>query len=163
MEAIVQPVEWTDWPEVARSVFEAMRSPAGENLVIEKNIFVENVLPASVMRDLTDDDMEAYRAPYATAGESRRPTLTWPRQIPIAGEPADVTEIVTKYGAWLAESRLPKLFINADPGAILTGRQREYCRTWPNQTEVTVKGLHFIQEDSPEEIGTAIREWFQAL
>ena len=163
MEAIVQPVEWTDWPEVARSVFEAMRSPVGESLVIEKNIFVENVLPASIMRDLTEDEMDAYRAPYATAGESRRPTLTWPRQLPIAGEPADVTEIVTKYGAWLAESKLPKLFINADPGAILTGRQREYCRTWPNQTEVTVKGLHFIQEDSPEEIGTAIREWFQGL
>ena len=107
--------------------------------------------------------MEVYRAPFVEPGESRRPTLTWPRQIPLSGEPADVVKIVGDYAEWLRESPLPKLFINAEPGAILTGPQREFCRSWPNQREVTVKGSHFIQEDSPDEIGSAIRDWHKAL
>jgi haloalkane dehalogenase len=126
-------------------------------------MFVERILPGSVLRQLTEEEMETYRHPYLEPGESRRPTLTWPRQLPIDGEPADVSEIVTNYSNWLSKSELPKLFINADPGAILTGKQREYCRTWPNQTEVTVKGVHFIQEDSPEQIGQALHDFIQPL
>jgi haloalkane dehalogenase len=163
MEAIVQPVSWDTWPEAARSIFQAMRSEVGEELVLEKNIFVEGILPNAIIRDLTSDEMAVYRAPYLEPGESRRPTLTWPRQIPIDGEPQDVARIVEAYGAWMAENDLPKLFINADPGSILTGPQREFCRTWRNQTEVTVSGLHFIQEDSPEEIGLAIAAWRSLL
>lgn len=164
MEAIVTPLRWNDWPERARNMFQAMRGRAGEELVLEKNIFVERILPASVMRELTEAEMEHYRKPYLAAGESRRPTLTWPRQIPIDGEPADVTAIVNDYAAWLRQSGSPpKLFVNADPGSILVGRQRELCRTWPNQREVTVKGLHFIQEDSPHEIGELIADWYRSL
>ena len=163
MEAIVRPVTWEDWPEAARQVFRGFRSPAGEEMVLEKNIFVERVLPGSVLRGLTEQEMEVYRRPYLEAGESRRPTLTWPREIPIDGEPADVVEIVSAYGDWLANTDVPKLFINADPGAILTGPQREFCRSWPNQKEVTVKGSHFIQEDSPAEIGQAIADWYGTL
>jgi len=159
MEAIVRPVSWQEWPEAARTLFENFRSPAGESMVLDKNIFVENVLPASILRGLTDAEKEVYGRPYTEAGESRRPTLTWPRQIPLAGEPADVVEIVQSYADWLIGSDLPKLFINAEPGTILTGRQREFCRSWPNQSEVTVAGSHFIQEDSPDEIGQAIAEW----
>jgi haloalkane dehalogenase len=103
--------------------------------------------------------MSVYRSPYLTPGESRRPTLTWPRQIPIDGEPDDVHEIVTSYASWMANNNLPKLFVNAEPGSILTGDQRAFCRTWKNQTEVTVAGLHFVQEDSPDEIGEAISSW----
>ena len=156
MEAVVCPLTWDDWPEGGRGVFQGFRSPAGEEMVLEKNIFVEKILPRSVLRGLTEDEMTVYRAPYLEPGESRRPTLTWPRQIPIAGEPSDVVAIVEDYGAWLAESGVPKLFVNADPGSILVGRQREFCRTWPNQEEVTVQGSHFIQEDSPDEIGAAL-------
>ena len=159
MEAIVRPVAWADWPEAARSIFGALRSDAGETMVLDKNVFVERILPASVIRDLTDGEMQVYRAPYLEPGESRRPTLTWPRQIPIDGEPADVHEIVSSYASWMEANDLPKLFINADPGSILIGPQREFCRTWKNQTEVTVRGLHFIQEDSPDEIGQAIATW----
>ena len=159
MEAIVRPVTWDGWPEAAVSLFQNLRSPAGETMVLEKNMFVENVLPASVVRDLTDPEMTEYRRPYLEAGESRRPTLTWPREIPLAGEPADVTEIVQSYADWLSASDVPKLFVNADPGAILIGAQREFCRGWPNQTEITVAGTHFIQEDSPHEIGAAIANW----
>jgi haloalkane dehalogenase len=159
MEAIVRPVTWDDWPEAAVSLFQNLRSPAGETMVLEKNMFVENVLPASVVRDLTDAEMTEYRRPYLEAGESRRPTLTWPREIPLAGEPADVTEIVQSYADWLSASDVPKLFVNADQGTILTGTQREFCRGWPNQTEITVAGTHFIQEDSPDEIGAAIASW----
>ncbi len=151
MEAIVRPVSWDEWPETARKIFQAMRSPAGEEMVLEKNVFVERILPASVLRGLTEMEMEVYRSPYLEPGESRRPTLTWPRQIPIDGEPADVVAIVDAYARWLAVSDLPKLFINADPGVILAGAQREFCRAWPNQREITVKGSHFIQEDSPAE------------
>ena len=156
MEAIVRPLTWAEWPEPARKVFQAMRSPAGEEMVLEKNIFVERILPLSVLRGLTDAEMAVYRKPYVAPGESRRPTLTWPRQIPIDGEPADVVAIVGEYARWLATSALPKLFVNADPGVILTGAQRDFCRTWPQQDEVTVRGSHFIQEDSPHEIGRAL-------
>ena len=163
MEAIVRPVTWDDWPEAAVSLFQNFRSPAGETMVLEKNIFVENVLPASVIRDLTDAEKTEYGRPYLEAGESRRPTLTWPREIPLEGEPADVTEIVQDYADWLSASDVPKLFVNADPGTILIGAQREFCRGWPNHTEVTVAGTHFIQEDSPDEIGTAIANWLANL
>ncbi len=163
MEAIVRPVSWADWPEPAVSLFQNFRSPAGESMVLEKNIFVENVLPASVIRELTEAEKTEYRRPFLEAGESRRPTLTWPREIPLEGEPADVTEIVQSYADWLSSSEIPKLFVNADPGTILIGGQREFCRAWPNQTEVTVAGRHFIQEDSPHEIGAAIAEWLGKL
>ncbi len=157
MEAIVRPIpSWDIWPDNARSIFQGFRSDAGESLVLEKNIFVERVLPGSVLRGLTEAEMAVYLKPFEKPGEDRRPTLTWPRQIPIEGEPADVTEIVQNYADWLKESELPKLFINADPGSILTGPQRDFCRTWPNQMEITVKGTHFIQEDSPDEIGRAV-------
>jgi haloalkane dehalogenase len=163
MEAIVQPASWADWPEEARPVFEAMRGDAGEKIILEKNVFVENILPASILRDVTDAEMDEYRRPYVEPGESRRPTLTWPRQIPIDGSPSDVHEIVSSYSAWMAENEIPKLFINADPGSILRGEPRRLCRTWKNQTEVTVAGIHFIQEDSPDEIGRAIRDWRDQL
>jgi haloalkane dehalogenase len=163
MEAIVRPLTWDEWPEPARGLFQAFRSPAGESMVLEKNIFVDNVLPASILRKLDEAEKAVYGRPYLEAGESRRPTLTWPRQIPLDREPADVTEIAQSYADWLAQSSVPKLFINADPGTILTGAQREFCRSWPNQTEVTVKGSHFIQEDSPDEIGEAVANWYRKL
>lgn len=156
MEAIVQPMGWDDLPQSMQGIFKGMRSSAGEEMVLEKNVFVERILPASIQRELTAEEMAEYRRPFAEPGEDRRPTLTWPRQIPIDGEPADVTEIVADYGRWLAASELPKLFVNADPGIILTGRQREFCRSWPNQEEITVPGLHFIQEDSSQAIGEAL-------
>ena len=163
MEAIVRPVTWEDWPAAARGIFQGFRSEAGEDMVLQKNVFVERVLPGSVLRGLTEDEMAVYRKPFAEAGESRRPTLTWPREIPIEGEPADVVAIAQQYAEWLAQSPVPKLFINAEPGAILTGPQREFCRTWPNQQEVTVPGNHFIQEDSPRAIGEAIATWYGSL
>ena len=156
MEAIVRPVTWQEWPEGARKIFQAMRSPGGEEMVLQKNVFVERILPASVIRSLAPEEMERYRGPYREVGESRRPTLTWPREIPVDGEPADVARIVQNYADWLMKSPMPKLFINADPGSILVGPQREFCRRWPNQREVTVRGNHFVQEDSPDEIGRAI-------
>jgi haloalkane dehalogenase len=163
MEAIVQPVSWDDWPGVARGIFQAFRSPAGEDMVLVNNVFVEQVLPGAVLRGLTDEEMAHYRRPFSEPGETRRPTLSWPRQIPIDGEPADVVEIVSNYAEWLPSTPVPKLFINAEPGAILTGRQREFCRTWSHQREVTVPGSHFVQEDSPEQIGEALSEWYQTL
>ena len=163
MEAIVRPVSWDEFPADATPVFQGFRSPAGEAMVLEKNLFVERVLPGSVLRGLTDEEMAVYRRPYLEAGESRRPTLTWPRQIPIDGEPADVVAVAQEYSDWLAGSNVPKLFINAEPGALITGATREFCRAWPNQTEVTVKGSHFIQEDSPTEIGAALADWLPTL
>ncbi len=163
MEAIVLHYDWSDWPDDARKIFQGFRSPAGEEMVLDKNYFVELVLPASVIRKMTDAEMDIYRRPFLNSGEDRRPTLTWPRQIPIEGQPADVVEIVTTYGPWLAASDIPKLFINAEPGAILRGRAREFCRTWSNQKEVTVKGNHFIQEDSPDEIGQAIAAFIRGM
>lgn len=163
MEAIVRPVTWMEWPEAARNIFQAMRSKAGEEIVLTKNVFVERILPSAILRDLTNEEMEEYRRPYVKPGESRRPILTWPRQIPIEGEPPHMVETVQRYADWLSESEVPKLFINAEPGSILTGSQREFARSWPNQKEVTVAGRHFIQEDSPNEIGRAIREWLNSL
>ena len=159
MEAIVCPLSWTDWNQEARPIFEGFRSPAGEVMALEKNIFVERVLPGSILRELEETEMAVYRRPFFKPGENRRPTLTWPREIPIEGEPEDVSRIVSRYAEWLAESKIPKLFINAEPGAILIGAQREFCRSWSNQKEVTVPGSHFIQEDSPDAIGEAIYEW----
>jgi len=163
MEALVKTINWEDFPENARGAFQGFRSKAGESMVLDKNIFVERVLPGAVIRNLTDEEMNHYRKPYLDPGEDRRPTLTWPRQIPIEGEPPEVCQIVDDYGVWLARCDLPKLFINADPGSILTGRQREYCRSWPNQREVTVKGAHFVQEDSPDEIGQAVAAFVKSI
>ncbi len=163
MEGIVCPVTWEDWPEAARGIFQGFRSPKGEDLVLQRNMFVEAVLPSSIIRKLGEEEMQHYRAPFSSP-DDRQPTLNWPRQIPIDGEPADMVELVASYGQWLAgNAQLPKLFINADPGSILTGRPREFCRGWPNQTEVTVKGNHFIQEDSPREIGQAVAQWMAGL
>ncbi|MBJ38591.1 MAG: haloalkane dehalogenase [Gammaproteobacteria bacterium] len=159
MEAIVRPLTWDEWPAAARSIFEGFRSDGGEEMILERNLFVERVLPNSIIRELTDAEMNAYRAPFRTAGEDRRPTLTWPRQIPIDGEPEDVTQIVSDYAEWLQAANVPKLLINARPGSILVGNQLEFCRGWPNQTEVNVDGLHFIQEDSPDDIGRAVAEF----
>ena len=163
MEALVRPVTWEEWPEAAKAVFQGFRSPAGEGMVLEKNVFVERVLPGSILRKISEEEMAVYRRPFATPGEDRRPTLTWPREIPIAGEPADVVEIVRAYSEWLAASDVAKLFIDAEPGAILTGPQREFCLGWPNQTVAKVKGSHFIQEDSPHEIGEALSDWLNGL
>ena len=163
MEAIVQPLTWEEWPEAARRIFQGMRSPAGEEMILRNNLFVEWILPGSVLRGLTEEEMAVYRRPYREAGESRRPVLTWPREIPVDGEPADVVAIVGDYARWLASTDLPKLFIDAEPGSILVGAQREFCRSWPNQKEVSVKGIHFVQEDSPAEIGDAIAEWYSSL
>jgi haloalkane dehalogenase len=162
MEAIVMPMTWEDWPESARGIFQGFRSPKGEDLVLERNMFVEAVLPSSIIRDLSDEEMAAYRAPFDSP-EHRQPTLNWPRQIPINGEPLHMVELVDAYAAFMASTDIPKLFINADPGSILVGKQRQFCRTWPNQTEVTVKGLHFVQEDSPQEIGQAVAAWHAGL
>jgi haloalkane dehalogenase len=163
MEALVRPLSWAEWPAPSRGVFEAMRSAAGDELVLQKNLFVEKILPASIQRELSDDEMQAYRAPFENAGEDRRPTLSWPRQLPIDGEPAEVVELVQAYADWLSVSDLPKLFINAEPGAILVGPQRDFCRSWPNQQEVSVSGIHFIQEDSAAEIAAAIAGWHPEL
>jgi haloalkane dehalogenase len=159
METLVMPVTWDDWPEAGRHIFAAMRSEAGAEMILDKNVFVERILPASVLTPLSEETMAEYRRPYLEQGEGRRPTLTWPREIPIDGEPAAVVEVVQRYGRWLSESKVPKLFINADPGSILVGRARQFCRAWPNQTEVTVPGIHFIQEDSGRQIGRAIADW----
>jgi haloalkane dehalogenase len=162
MEGIVRPVTWDEWPEGIRSLFQGFRSENGESMVLEKNVFVERVLPGSVLRSLTDEEMTVYKRPFRNPGEDRRPTLTWPRQIPLAGEPEDVAAVVANYAEWLSQSDVPKLFINAEPGAILTGAQREFCRSFSNQTEVTVAGSHFIQEDSPDEIAAAIDSWLNS-
>jgi haloalkane dehalogenase len=163
MEGITCPVTWDDWPESARGIFQGFRSEKGEDLVLQRNMFVEAVLPSSVLRGLGEEEMKHYRAPFDTP-ENRQPTLNWPRQIPISGEPAHMVDLVDSYGQWMAgNAELPKLFINAEPGSILVGKARDYCRTWPNQTEVTVKGSHFIQEDSPVEIGQAVANWLTKI
>ena len=163
MEGIVCPIEsWDDWPEAARGIFQGFRSSKGENLILDRNLFVEGILPNSIIRELTEDEMNNYRAPFLTR-EDRQPTLDWPRQIPIAGEPVEMVKLVNDYATWLSKNDLPKLFINAKPGSILTGTPREFCRKWLNQKEITVKGTHFIQEDSPKEIGNAIRNWIISL
>lgn len=163
MEAIVTPLTWDDWPAAARPIFKAMRSHAGEGIVLAKNVFVERILPASILRDLTDEELDEYRRPFREAGEDRRPMLTWPREIPIDGHPGDVHAIVEDYASKLATWDVPKLFVNADPGSILVGRARQVCRSWSNQIEVTVPGLHFIQEDSGDRIGSAVKDWYTAV
>jgi haloalkane dehalogenase len=162
MEAIVQPRRWTDFPNGRDAMFRAMRSDRGEHLVLDENYFIETVLPKSIMRRLSPQEMDAYRAPFRER-DSRLPMLKWPRELPIEGEPADVVAIVTEYGKWLSESRFPKLFIAAEPGAILVGRAREFCRGWPNQQVAEVKGIHFIQEDSPDEIGVELESFMTGL
>jgi haloalkane dehalogenase len=163
MEAIVQPRRWDDFPNGRDAMFRALRSERGEHMVLDENFFIEVVLPKSIIRKLSDEEMAAYRAPFRER-EARLPTLIWPRELPIEGAPADVVEIVERYGEWLAGSeQLPKLFINADPGAQIVGRIRDFCRSWPNQRELTVPGIHFIQEDSPDQIGAAIREFVASL
>ncbi len=163
MEAIVKEMTWEDWRDEAKGIFQGFRSDAGESLVLEKNYFVERVLPGSIIRRLSDEEIEEYRRPFLNSGEDRRPTLSWPREIPIEGQPANVCEIVNQYAEWMQTNDIPKLFINAEPGAITTGRIRDYCRSWKNQTEVTVKGVHFIQEDSPDDIGKAISTWYKNI
>ena len=163
METIVTPVTWDDWPDEATGIFKAMRSDAGEEIVLDKNVFVERILPASVLEPLSEETMSVYRRPYAEPGESRRPTLTWPREIPIEGEPEHTRSVIEANEEWLSGPEVPKLFINAAPGSILVGRQREVCRSWENQEEVTVPGIHFIQEDSGEEIGRHIHDWLTDL
>jgi len=162
MEAIVQPVTWGQWSPQSRSFFEHLRGAAGEQMILEENLFVESLLPRRIVRQLTEAEMEEYRRPYREPGEGRRPTLTWPRQLPIEGEPAEVVEIVRSSAAWLAASPVPKLFLNAEPGTI-SADEPVFCRSFPNQTEVTVRGLHFIQEDSPDEIGEAVAHWYTSL
>ena len=159
MEAIVRPIRWQDLPPGFPDLLQALRSPAGEEMILQDNFFVERLLPAGVQRPLPPDVLDEYRRPFAQPGEGRRPTLTWPRQIPIDGEPADVAAVVSRYGSWMAENTIPKLFVNADPGATLTGAQRQFCRTWPSQHEITVPGIHLLQEDSARQIGLALAEW----
>ena len=163
MEGIVMPVpSWDDWPEKARGIFQGFRSQKGEDLVLKRNLFIEAVLPNSILRKLSEEELAVYRAPFARE-ENRQPMLNWPRQIPIAGEPARVVSLVQQYADWLSTSNVPKLFVNAEPGSILVGAQREFCRGWPNQKEVTVPGLHFIQEDSGAAIGNAVAAWISQL
>ena len=162
MEGIVRPLAgWEEFSPGATPIFQALRSDAGPKMILEKNVFIERILPGSVLRDLSDEEMAAYRAPFVDA-DARWPTLTWPREIPIGGEPDYVAKIVGAYADWMAENDLPKLFVNAEPGAILTGAVREFCRTWKNQSEVTVPGIHYIQEDSGPQIGNAISQWIKA-
>jgi haloalkane dehalogenase len=162
MEAIVKPGTWSEMPEPARKIFQALRSPAGEQMVLEQNSFIEVNLPNTILRRLTEEEMAHYRRPFAEPGEARRPTLSWPRQLPFDGEPADVAEIVTVYGKWLAQSPIPKLFIQSDPGT-MPPSAREFCRVWPEQSEVSVRARHYPQEDSPDETGKAIATWLQGL
>lgn len=164
MEAVVAPVEsWRDWPRQVQPLFQAFRSEKGEEMILEQNFFIEKVLPSSIMRTLDAEEMDEYRRPFREPGESRRPTLTWPREIPIEGAPEDVHAIVSDYSEWLRKCLVPKLFVNAEPGAILRGPAREFCRAWPNQQEVTVPGIHFIQEDSADAIGEAIASFLAEL
>ncbi len=163
MEAIVRPLVWAEWPEASRRMFQGFRSPAGDEMILDRNLFVERVLPASVLRRLDPAEMDEYRRPFAGSRADRWPTLAWPREIPVDGEPADVVVLVATYAEFLAQSEVPKLFVNAEPGAILTGAPREFCRSWPNQREITVAGSHFIQEDSGPEIGRAIAAWAARL
>jgi haloalkane dehalogenase len=162
MEAMVQPRNWEDFPNGRDAMFRALRSEQGEHLILDQNFFVESVLPKSIIRKLSDEEMTAYRAPYLNR-EARLPTLVWPRELPIEGTPAEVAKIFELYGAWLAKSDVPKLFINSEPGAQLVGRLRDFCRGWRNQREITVPGIHFIQEDSPDQVGVAIQEFIGTL
>jgi haloalkane dehalogenase len=163
MEAIAAPMRWSEFPDQARAFFQALRSPEGERMVLDQNMFIEKRLPGAMLRKLSDEEMEHYRKPFANPGEDRRPTLSWPRSLPLDGEPADVFDVVNESARWMNESEIPKLFINAEPGALVRGRVRDFVRGWPNQTEVTVKGVHTVQEDSPDEIGVAIADFVGRL
>ncbi|WP_433165697.1 haloalkane dehalogenase [Kribbella sp. CA-247076] len=159
LETLVAPVTWDSPNAPAPELFRRLRSAEGEQLVLEQNVFVETVLPRGIKRELTPDEHAAYRAPFLRSGESRRPMLTWAREIPIDGTPADVHDIVAANAAWMAVTPIPKLFVNGEPGALLTGPLRDLCRRWPNQREVTVGGLHFLPEDSPAELAKALLDW----
>ncbi|AHF15260.1 haloalkane dehalogenase [Niabella soli DSM 19437] len=163
MEALAIPFKWDEFEPKVRDLFKALRSPAGEELILKNNVFIEKVLPGGIFRELSDVEMAEYRRPYLNEGESRRPTLSFSRQIALDGAPKEVAEIVTGYGNWLQQSPVPKLWIHGIPGAVENDNMREFCSTWPNQTELSVKGKHFLQEDSPGEIGTAIAEFVQKL
>ena len=163
MEAIVMPLTWDQWPENARNIFQLMRSEAGEEIVLEKNVFVERILLNDSAKGFSDEEKAEYIRPFKNPGEDRRPTLTWPRQIPVDGSPQAVIDEVIKNGEFHKESSIPKLFINADPGSILIGDQREFVRSWNNLKEVTVKGNHFIQEHSPKEIGEALKSFIKSI
>jgi haloalkane dehalogenase len=164
MESIVAPVpSWDQWPKPVIPVFQGFRSEKGEEMVLDNNLFIEGVLPSSIKRKLSDEEMNEYRRPFVNAGEDRRPTLTWPRQIPIEGEPLEVVEIVQSYADWLSTSDVPKLFFDAQPGAILRKDVRDFCLAWPNQKVIEIEGIHFVQEDSPDEIGQGVAEWLKAL
>jgi haloalkane dehalogenase len=164
METVSVPMHWDDFPDEVAQMFRGFRSPQGEAMVLENNVFIESVLPSIVMRTLSDEEMDHYRLPFAEPGENRRPTLSWPRDVPVAGEPPEVVEVVEQFGAWLAESDVPKLFIRADPGVIQAKpRILDIVRSWPNQTEIVVPGTHFLQEDSPDEIGTAIASFVRTI
>ncbi len=164
MESIVAPVpSWDQWPKPVIPVFQGFRSEKGEEMVLDNNLFIEGVLPSSIKRKLSDEEMNEYRRPFVNAGEDRRPTLTWPRQIPIEGEPLEVVEIVQSYADWLSTSDVPKLFFDAQPGAILRKDVRDFCLAWPSQKVVEIEGIHFVQEDSPDEIGQGVAEWLKAL
>lgn len=153
-------LSWDEWPEVTRAFFKGQRTTAGEELILQKNLFIEYLLP---LRGLSKESMEVYRRHFRNPGPSRQPMLTWSRDLPIEGQPEDVTEIVDSYAQWLSTSPIPKLFINGDPGGFLIGAQREFCRAWPNQQEITVKGAHFLQEDSPNEVGGATAQFVAKL
>ncbi len=163
MEGIVKELEWNDWNEKSRALFQALRSDAGDELILQKNVFIEKILLGSIIRELTQDEIEEYRKPFLNPGEDRRVMLSWPREIPIDGQPENVCKIVSEYSDWMSKNNLPKLFINAEPGAIIQGSVRDFCRTWRNQSEITVEGIHFIQEDSPNEIGKAIQQWHKKI
>ncbi|OPH58127.1 haloalkane dehalogenase [Paenibacillus ferrarius] len=162
MEGIIQPRSWSEIPESGRKIFQALRSQEGEQMVLEQNSFIETNLPIGILRKLTEEEMAEYRRPFSQPGEGRRPTLTWPRQLPFDGDPADVTDIVTTYGEWLAQCSIPKLFVKCDPGT-MPSSQVDFCRTWPAQTEITVRGRHYPQEDSPDEIGAALAAWLKEM
>ena len=165
MEAIVRPQGWDHWDKIKmRSALKALRSEAGEEMVLRDNFFIEKILPGAVLRTLSAEEMAHYRRPFAEPGEGRRPTLTWPRQIPIDGEPADVTAIVAASANWLSTSRVPKLFFRAEPGAILANEEDlAFIRSLPVLTEAKVAGRHYVQEDSPDEIGRAVAGWMGTL
>lgn len=164
METVSVPMHWDDFPADVAQMFRGFRSPDGETIVLEHNTFIEGVVPATVLRSLSAEEMDHYRRPFRNPGEDRRPTLSWPRDVPLAGEPADVVAVIEEFGRWLAESEVPKLFIRADPGVIQReGRVLDIVRSWPHQTEITVPGAHFLQEDSPDEIGRAIASFVRTL
>src|SRR5271165_4056906 len=164
MEAVAVPMSFSDLPELAHAFFRALRSPAGEEMVLKQNIFIEQVLNRATIRDLTPEEAEHYRRPFLEPGEGRRPTLSFPRNLPLDGEPPETVQAIAESANWMAHSvDLPKLLVRGAPGTLVRGRVLETVRAWPNQTEVAVKGVKFLQEDSPEEIGTAIADFVRRL